>query len=310
MPPDPHAVFPDCPDDLAELLTAELRARVPELRVHIGIPTTPEAAILRMQGAPALLLFDVYMSEAVMAACPALRSITYLSTGIASHVDLAAAARRGIRCRNIHGYGDRAIAEHAFALALAAARHVPAMDRDLRAGRWEPRRGMELGGKVLGIIGLGGNGREVARIGHGFGMEVIAWNRSGVPEGLPCRAAELEELLARADVVSLHLALNDETRGFLSGARIARMKPGAILVNTARAALVDEAALIAALRDGRLGHAAFDVFWQEPLASDHPFTHLPNVTMSAHAAWYSVESMRRLLEKGLATLREELDRLQ
>jgi D-3-phosphoglycerate dehydrogenase / 2-oxoglutarate reductase len=146
------------------------------------------------------------------------------------------------------------------------------------------------------VIGLGGIGREVARIGKGMGMEVIGWNRTrraGVP------LAELDTLLARADVVSMNLTLNDETRGFLSAERIAHMKPGVILVNTARGALVDEAALIAALTSGHIRHAGLDVFHAEPLKPDHPLAKLPNVTLTAHAAFRTLEASMTLLRRAI-----------
>ena len=137
---------------------------------------------------------------------------------------------------------------------FACARDLARMDRSIRAGTWRPREGVQLQGKTLGIIGLGGIGAEVARIAKGIGMEVIAWNRTPRPEaGVPL--VELDTLLATSDVVSLNLTLNDETRGFLDAERIARMKPGAILVNTARGALIDEGALIDALRTGHIRHA-------------------------------------------------------
>jgi D-3-phosphoglycerate dehydrogenase len=149
----------------------------------------------------------------------------------------------------------------------------------------------------------------MVRLGAGLGMRVIAWNRSGVPDDLPCRAVELEELLRSADVVSLHLVLNDQTRGFLDAARLGLIKPGAIFVNTARGAIVDEAALIAALEAGRIGHAGLDVFGEEPLPAGHPLTRLDNVTLTAHAAFATREASERLLRMALELLAEERGRL-
>jgi D-3-phosphoglycerate dehydrogenase len=179
---------------------------------------------------------------------------------------------------------------------FAAARDVARMDREVRRGVWTPQEGMQLFGKTLGVIGLGGIGREVARIGKGLGMNVIGWNRTrraGVP------LVELDALLDRADVVSLNLVLNDETRGFLSAERIARMKPGAILVNTARGALVDEAALIAALQSGHIRHAGLDVFHAEPLQTDHPLAGMDNVTLTSHAAFRTLEASMLLLRRAI-----------
>ena len=147
------------------------------------------------------------------------------------------------------------------------------------------------------MIGLGGIGREVVRIGKGIGMNVVAYNRSKVDAGVPL--IELDALLAQSDIVSMHLVLGDETRGFLDAARIARMKKGVIFVNTARAALVDETAMMAALASGQIGHAALDVYHAEPLKPDHPLTRLENVTLSAHAAFRTPEASMTLLRRAI-----------
>jgi D-3-phosphoglycerate dehydrogenase len=150
----------------------------------------------------------------------------------------------------------------------------------------------------MGVIGLGGIGREVARIAKGIGMEVIAYNRTPrAKTAVPL--VDIDTLLAQSDVVSMNLALNEETRGFLSAARIARMKPGAILVNTARGALVDEAALIAALQSGHIHHAGLDVFAAEPLKPDHSLAQMANVTLSAHAAFRTLEASMTLLRRAI-----------
>ncbi len=159
-----------------------------------------------------------------------------------------------------------------------------------------PREGTQLSGKTLGIIGLGGIGREVARIGRGLGMQVLAYNRTPLADE---PLVPLDELLARADVISLHLVLNDDTRGFLGPAQIARMKPGAILINTARGALVDEAAMLEALRDGHMRHAGLDVFHNEPLRPDHPLAAMDNVTLTAHAGFRTPEASMTLLRRAI-----------
>ena len=154
---------------------------------------------------------------------------------------------------------------------------------------------MQLTGKTLGLIGFGGIAAEVARIALGSGMRVLVWNRS--PKSFAgVEFVTLEKLLAESHVVSLHLLLNDDTRGFLSRERIAAMKPGVILVNTARAAMVDEAAMIDALKSGHIRHAGLDVFDIEPLPKDHPLTKLPNVTLSAHSAFRTPEASENLIE--------------
>lgn len=239
------------------------------------------------------------MDASLLAAHPGMRSIVFLGTGASSYIDLSAAARLGIHVRTVRGYGDRTVAEHAFALLLAAARGLARMDRDLRAGVWSAPEGLELAGRTLGLLGLGGVGAEMARIASAFGMRVVGWNRSGVPAGSPVEPMALDDVLAAADALSLHLALTPQTHGLIDAARIARMKPGAILVNTARGALVDEGALAAALASGQLGHAALDVYAVEPLPADHPFLDLPNVTLAAHAGWKSAAAARRLMVETL-----------
>jgi D-3-phosphoglycerate dehydrogenase len=211
-----------------------------------------------------------------------------------------------VTVHTIKGYGDTAVAEHTIALMMACCRDIARMDRDMRSGTWTPREGMQLRGKTLGIIGLGGIGQEVARIARGVGMDVVAWNRSPRPDaGL--RLVDLGTLLATSDVISLNLTLNDETRGFLNAERIARLKPGAILVNTARGALVDEAALIAALQNGRIRHAGLDVFHAEPLKPDHPLARLDNVTLTAHAAFRTLEASMTLLRRAIDIVRRIIE---
>jgi D-3-phosphoglycerate dehydrogenase len=299
------AVYIDCTPFNDALLTPAIRGKLPELATHLGDPE--EGGLARLiDGAVGVLNGHTPMSADLLATAPALKTIVFLGSGPSSYIDLAAAERLDIRVRAVRNYGDRTIAEHAFALLIAAARRIVRMDREIRRGAWAPLEGIELAGKTLGVVGAGGIGREMVRIAHGFGMEVIAWSRSGVPPGLPCRAVALDELLRAADAVSLHLALTDETRGLIDGRRLALLRPHAILVNTARGALIDEAALVAALEAGRLAHAALDVFENEPLPRGHPLRRLESVTLTPHAAYKTPEATRRLLERGFELLRQDL----
>jgi len=220
--------------------------------------------------------------------------VVFLGTGARSYMNPDELAELGIAVHLIRGYGDTAVAESAIALMWAAARGIARMDREMRAGNWLREDGMQLTGKTLGLIGFGGIAAEVARIAHGSGMRVLAWNRTPKSSG-GVSFVGLDKLLAESDVVSLHLLLNDETRGFLSSQRIAAMKPGVILVNTARGALVDEAAMIEALRSNHIRHAGLDVFNIEPLPVDHPLIKLPNVTLSAHSAFRTPEASENLI---------------
>jgi D-3-phosphoglycerate dehydrogenase len=302
-----RATFIDCPPFLHELYRGELAAIVPDLEIHLGDPSPDEVKTL-LADSPFAMNDHTRFDEALLEACPALKVIVFLGTGAASYIDLTAAERLGIRVRAYGGYGDQSVAEHALALMFAAARRLAAMDQALRAGRWETLNGIELAGRTLGVIGTGGIGKAMVRLGAGIGMRVIAWNRSGVPDDLPCAAVDLDELLAHSDVVSLHLVLNEQTRGFLDAGRIRLMQRGAIFINTARGAIVDEAALLAALEAGRIGHAGLDVFTEEPLPTGHPLTQLDNVTLSAHAAFATLEASERLLRIALEILAEERQR--
>jgi len=239
-----------------------------------------------------------YMPTDLVRQCPNLKHIVFLGTGAASYMSVPEIEALGVKVHTIKGYGDTAVAEQTVALMMAAGRDLARMDRDIRAGTWQPREGMQVFGKTLGVIGLGGIGAEVARIAKGMGLNVIAWNRTPRPEaGVPM--VEIDTLLQTSDIVSLNLVLNDETRGFLDKARIARMKPGVILVNTARGALVDEAAMIEALKSGHIRHAGLDVFHNEPLKGDHPLTKLDNVTLAAHAAFRTLEASMTLLRRAI-----------
>jgi D-3-phosphoglycerate dehydrogenase len=243
-----------------------------------------------------------YLPTELVAQCPALKHIVFLGTGASSYMDAPSLNALGVTVHTIKGYGDVAVAEHTIALMFSCARELARMDRDTRGGRWVPREGVQLIGKTLGIVGLGGIGTEVARIARGIGMEVIAWNRTARPDAA-VPLVDLDTLLARADAVSLNLALNDETRGIIDARRIAQMKPGVILINTARGALVDEAALIAALESGQIARAGLDVFHAEPLANDHPLARLDNVTLSSHAAFRTLEASMILMRRAIDIVR-------
>ena len=243
-----------------------------------------------------------YMPTDLVRQCRKLKHIVFLGTGAASYMNVAEIEALGVKVHTIKGYGDTAVAEQTIALMMASCRDLARMDRSIRAGTWAPLEGVQVLSKTLGIIGLGGIGAEVARIAKGMGMNVIAWNRTPRSDA-PVPLVELDTLLAQSDIVSLNLTLNDATRGFLDAKRIARMKPGVILVNTARGALVDEPALLDALRSGHIRHAGFDVFHNEPLKADHPLTKMENVTLSAHAAFRTLEASMTLLRRAIDIVR-------
>ncbi|MBV9243325.1 MAG: 3-phosphoglycerate dehydrogenase, partial [Methylobacteriaceae bacterium] len=233
-----RVVFIDCNDQLRPVLD-DVR-REDDVAISVNQQSFSSTDLPTLLDGCAICIDDhSYMPTDIVAQCRDLRHVVFLGTGPQSYMDVEALHRLGVTVHPIKGYGDTAVAEHAVALMFAAARDVARMDRDIRGGTWRPRGGVQLKGKRLGVVGLGGIGAEVARIAAGIGMEVVAWNRTPRTDP-PARLVGLEELLASSDVVSLHLALGDETRGFLDRARLSMMKPGAILINTARGALIDE----------------------------------------------------------------------
>jgi D-3-phosphoglycerate dehydrogenase len=299
-----RAMFVDADATLAAVAERLRRLDDPEVIVHIRPNLQSEDLPETLAGATVAIVDHTAVPIEIARRCNGLQHIVFLGTGARSYMDPEALAGLGIQVHTIKGYGDTAVAECAIALMWAAARGLARMDREVRAGRWLGLDGMQLTGKTLGLIGFGGVAAEVARIAHSSGLRVLAWNRT--PKSLPAQAAPavveftgLDRLLAESHVVSIHLLLAEETRGFLSAERIGRMRPGAILVNTARGAIVDEAAMVAALADGRLAHAGLDVFSAEPLPPDHPLTTLPNVTLSAHSAFRTPEATDNLVAAAL-----------
>jgi len=295
------AIFIDCNNQLAPVFSAVRRRDDPPIDVN-GEAFSPRDLPRLLAGYDICLDDHSYMPTEFVARCRALKHIVFLGTGASSYMDVAALKGLGIAVHTIKGYGDTAVAEHTIALIFACCRELARMDRAVRRGVWDPLESMQLKGKTLGLIGLGGIGEEVARIARGIGMEVIAWNRTPRADaGVPL--LDLNDLLTRADVISLHLALTDETRGILGPQQLARMKPGVILVNTARGALVDEAALLDALKRGHIRHAGLDVFHSEPLKPDHPLAGLENVTLTSHAAFRTLEASMTLMRRAIDIVR-------
>ena len=291
-------LFLDASEALAGVLRTVTRGGDPRVDVNMQAQVDPAEFPELLAGHDFVLNDHTAMPAASLRALPNLRHVIFLGTGARSYMDPEALAAQGVTVHTIRGYGDVAVAEHAAALMWAAARGTARMDRGMRGGAWLRTEGMQLRGKTLGLLGYGGIAAEMARIGRGIGMEVIAWNRTP-REAEGVRFVPLGQLLAESHVLSLHLLLTDETRGFLDAQRLAAMRPGAILVNTARGALVPEAALLHALRNGPLAHAALDVFDTEPLPPGHPLTQLDNVTLSAHSAFRTPEANETLIRRAL-----------
>ena len=293
-----RGLFMDAVDDLASVFARVLRADDPPVTVNEQGDIPPDALPGLLAGYDFVLDDHTKLPTEAMRLCTGLKHIIFLGTGARSYMNPEELAELGITVHIIKGYGDTAVAEHTIALMWAAARGLAGMDRGMRDGNWIRTEGLELTGKTIGLIGFGGIAAEVARIAGGSGMRVLAWNRTP-KTAAGVTFAGLDKVLEESDVVSMHLLLNDETRNFLDAARIAKIKPGALLVNTARAAIVDEAAMIEALSTGRLRHAALDVFNTEPLPAGHALTKMPNVTLSAHSAFRTPEASDKLLRMAL-----------
>lgn len=281
-----------------------------EFTVYPRTETTADT-IARLQGVDIVLLNKVPITEEVLSACPDMKLICVLATGY-NVVDCEAAKRRGIPVCNVPAYSTDAVSQFTFALLLELCNRVGHHDRLVHEGRWSncpnfcfwdtPQ--MELAGKTMGIIGFGRIGQAVGRIAGAFGMKVLAYNRSQCETGrIIAEYTDLDTLLAKSDIVSLHLPLTAENTGMVNDRFLSKMKDGAILLNTARGGLIDEAALAGALASGKLLGAAVDVAAAEPIPADSPLLGAPNLIITPHMAWAPLETRRRILDITMDSIR-------
>lgn len=297
-----HIVYPDADPQLAELITGDRLRRLEDLgtfKIHFGRPADTAQFIERIADASGVLLGWGLPTEA-MRRSPRLEVVSFTGIGAANFVDLTEAARLGITVTNTPGYADNAVAEHALALLFAAARQVARLDRNLRQGEWgQSQPALELRGKTLGLIGFGGIGARLAEMARGLGIRVRAWTRNPSKERAERHGVEfvsLDKILEESDILSLHLALTPETEGFLGAEELDRVKHGAVIVNTARAELLDEAALVERLRSARIAAAGLDVYSNEPLPADHPLLELENTVLTPHVGFNTSEAIGALLD--------------
>ena len=265
---------------------------------------TEAETIERIGDSEIVLVNKVPITEAVLAACPGIRLICVQATGY-NIVDCDACARRGIPVTNVPAYGTAAVAQFTMALILELCHRIGLHDQSVHRGDWVKSDNFcywltpqtELAGKTLGILGFGRIGREVGKLAKAFGMQVIACNRSQCEEGRQIgEYVDMDTLLARSDILSLHCPQTPGTEKIINARSLARMKDGAMLINTARGGLLDENAVAEALQSGKLRGAAVDVVSKEPMAPDNPLLSAPGCIITPHIAWAPVESRQRLLD--------------
>ena len=292
---------------MADWSRVESKAEVTVFTDHVS---DPDAVVARLQPFDVLCVMRerTPLPRQILERLPRLKMIASTGPGNAS-ID-----QQAVRERNIHltdtGYRSTPTIELTWALILAAMRNLIGEASSVRAGGWQTSVGQELSGKVLGVLGLGRIGSEIARIGAAFGMDVIAWSQNLTPGRAQVAGAtpvSKEELFARSDVLSIHLVLSERTRGLVSGAEIAAMKPTAWLVNTSRGPIVDEEALISALRSQSIAGAALDVFDTEPLPAGHALRTLPNVLATPHIGYVAEDLYRTFYGDAAASIEKWLD---
>jgi phosphoglycerate dehydrogenase-like enzyme len=297
-------------DSVADWSALKSRAEIVFFREHLGDTDQVVRALAGFDVAVAMRERTAF-SAATVARLNDLRLLVYTGARNAAVDAAACTARKILVCNTATTRPSAATAELTLALMLAVAREIPVADLEMRSGRFQERvpAGIELGGRVLGLVGLGKIGATMARYGHALGMSVIAWSQNltdaRAAEAGATRVAK-EELFSRADVVSVHLVLSERSRGIVGAADIARLKHGAILLNTSRGPLVDQAALLAALNERKI-FAGIDVYDTEPLPADHPLRRAPNTVLTPHLGYVSVENMGDLYRDCIEDIAAWLD---
>jgi phosphoglycerate dehydrogenase-like enzyme len=300
-------VCPDGEPAYRQILDPSQLARLREshdLRWFDSAPNTKADWIQRLDGAEGVLLLWA-LPPGVLTESPGVKVISYVGTGVERYVDLAEARKCGVTVCNVPSYGANAVAEHALALMLAVARRIPAGDRLIRAGGWQQDEGLELGGRRLGVVGVGPIGRRMIEIGLGLGMSVVAWTRTPTPErsaALGVAFSSLEDLFASCDFVSLHLAHRPQTEGMITGQLLNLLLPHAVLVNTARAELIDMETLRRLLEQRRFFGAGLDVFDEEPPAKDSFLLTCPYVVLTPHVGFRTANASQELFRIGIENL--------
>jgi len=285
--------------ELLEKYAGEIRALGHEFVSYADRPADTADLCARVEGAGAVMVANLPFPGEAVRASRDLKYIDIAFTGV-DHVDIAACKELGISVSNASGYSDVAVAELAFGLMLGLSRNiVPCNQTVRRGGTKDGLVGTELFGKTLGVIGTGKIGTAVIRIALAFGMSILAYSRTVKPEleSLGVRFASLPEVMEQSDIVTVHVPQNDSTKGLISREMIGRMKPGSMLINTARGPIVDSTALAEALETGKLAGAGVDVFETEPpISAAHPLVNAPNTLLTPHVAFATTEALERRAE--------------
>lgn len=304
---DNHIVYPDAEENLASVFTGERLERLENLgkfSIYYGVRPSTEEFIDRIGDANAVLSGWGFNND-VLEELRSVEIVSFVGLGVSTFIDLEKTAQQGITVTHTLSAADT-IAEHTMALMLAAARKIARLDRETRAGQWNAGlQGFDLRGKTLGLVGFGPVAQATLPLARAFGMRVIAWTRNADAE----RAARyniefcsLDDLLAKSDLISFHLPVTPDTEGIITAERLGKTKPGVVIVNTARAQILDEGALVELLESGHVAAAGIDVFNQEPLARGHPFTKLDNVVLTPHVAYNTPEASAAIIDMAIDNL--------
>ncbi len=300
-------VYPDAGESSARFLSGSRLAKLKSLgEFEIFVDDQPDDDVFIERLADANAAISGWgLSNAVLAALPKLEVVSFTGLGASTFIDIAEAGRRNITVTHTLS-AAATIAEHTMGLMLAAARHIGRLDREIRRGVWNTDRlAMDLRGKTLGLVGFGRIAQAMVPLAQAFGMTVIGWTRNPNQERADQYDIEftcLDELLSSSDVVSLHLLSTPETNGLLDAKRLRSLKRGALLINTARSSLLDEATLVELLETGHIGAAGIDVFDSEPLAANHAYRELDNVIMTPHVAYNTPEAIAAMYDTAIDNL--------
>ena len=308
----PLVVMPSVLDSMIEPIKAQFPALHDVARVRMFEEFTSDEATIaeRLKDADALLVGGYHISDDLLRTISGqghVKCIVFCGTGVASYLNLDKARELKIRVCNAEHYGDHAVAEHTFALLFELIRRVGQLDKDVKAGNWAwaSGDGLQLAGRRMGIIGLGGIGSTVAGIARALGMEVAAWNSHVPPEHFERSGAtpvdDLNKLIETSDVISVHLPLNNATRGIVTAENLAHVKPGTLFINTARSEVIESGALLARLQKGDVP-AALDVFDHEPLTADDAICHVPGIVLTPHVGWRADGAFKELTRQMIACL--------